>query len=494
MSQANIKQDINSIGWQFDNSYIHLPESFYVQISPVSVRAPQVAILNFALAESLGLDVASLSEETAALLFAGNNLPDAAHPIAQAYAGHQFGNFTMLGDGRAILLGEHLTPTGERFDIQLKGSGQTPFSRQGDGRAALAPMLREYIISEAMHALKIPTTRSLAVVTTGESVTRETMLPGAILARVAASHVRVGTFEYAAKTGDVSAIKTLADYMIQRHYPALKQADNPYLELLNSVMERQASLVAKWLLVGFIHGVMNTDNMTISGETIDYGPCAFMDDYDPNTVFSSIDYHGRYCYHNQSHAAQWNLARFAETLLPLLHPTQERAITLAEKTINLFPDLFQDYWLMGMRNKLGLFTKETEDINLAKMLLTWMQKNHADYTNSFRALAAEDFPEGDLFRNKEFIEWHTRWQARLSRQENSKQSSFSLMQANNPALIPRNHQVEKALTAASEQGDYAPMQQLLMALSNPFDDITEHNNYRTPPSPQEGIYQTYCGT
>ena len=347
----------DNIGWRFDNSYARLPESLYAQLHPVPVRAPRVVIVNHALAESLGLDFHTLSEEEAALLFSGNALPDSMQPIAQAYAGHQFGHLSMLGDGRAILLGEHVTPAGERFDIQLKGSGQTPFSRRGDGRAALAPMLREYIISEAMHALHIPTTRSLAVVATGESVMRETMLPGAILTRVAASHIRVGTFEYVAGTGDKAGIKTLADYVIQRHYPDLGEVENPYLALLNSVIERQASLVAQWLLVGFIHGVMNTDNMTISGETIDYGPCAFMDAYDPDTVFSSIDQRGRYSYRNQPHMAQWNLARFAETLLPLIHPEQEKAVALAEQAIHAFPEIYQAHWLAGMRKKLGLFTK-----------------------------------------------------------------------------------------------------------------------------------------
>ncbi|MBA3755648.1 MAG: YdiU family protein [Nitrosomonas sp.] len=492
--KPNTKHENSSVGWRFDNSYARLPNSFYVQLNPVAVRAPQVVMLNHALAESLGLNIRALSEAEAALLFAGNVLPDGAQPIAQAYAGHQFGHFTMLGDGRAILLGEHLTSTGDRFDIQLKGSGQTQFSRRGDGRAALAPMLREYIISEAMHAFNIPTTRSLAVVTTGESVMRETMLPGAILTRVAASHIRVGTFEYVAGMQDREGIKTLADYAIRRHYPDLIEVDNPYLVFLNKVIERQASLVAKWLLVGFIHGVMNTDNMTISGETIDYGPCAFMDAYDPNTVFSSIDHHGRYSYSSQPHAAQWNLARFAETLLPLLHPEQEKALALAEEAIHSFPDIFQAYWLSGMRKKLGLFTEEAEDNQLIETLLTWMQKHHADYTNSFRALASEALPEDDVFCNTAFVEWHARWQARLSRQSESKQSSFCLMQANNPAIHPRNHHVEKALVAASERGDYSLIQQLLAAVTDPYTDAPEYRDYRTPPAPSERVHQTFCGT
>ncbi|MDH5553387.1 MAG: YdiU family protein [Nitrosomonas sp.] len=483
----------NNIGWQFDNSYARMPDSLYVELNPVAVRAPQLAILNETLAESLGLNVDAFSKEAAAL-FAGNALPNGAQPIAQAYAGHQFGNFTILGDGRAILLGEHLTPTGERFDIQLKGSGQTPFSRQGDGRAALAPMLREYIISEAMHALNIPTTRSLAVVTTGETVLREIPLPGAILTRVAASHIRVGTFEYLVRTGNIEGIKILADHVIQRHYPDLSETDKPYLALLNRVIERQASLVAKWLLIGFIHGVMNTDNMTISGETIDYGPCAFMDNYDPNTVFSSIDQYGRYRYGKQPDAAQWNLARFAETLLPLLHPTQEKAVALAEEAIYAFPEIFQNYWLAGMRKKLGLFNEEAEDFQLIESLLAWMQKNQVDYTQSFRALASASIPTDTPHDDAAFVEWHTRWQERLSRQANSNEASFELMLANNPAIIPRNHRVEEALTAASEHGDYSRLHQLLAAVTNPYTDASEYNEYRTPPPPSERVYQTFCGT
>ncbi|MDV6345301.1 protein adenylyltransferase SelO [Nitrosomonas sp. Is37] len=482
------------VGWQFDNSYARLPESFYAQLHPVPVRAPQVAMLNHALAESLGLDIRALSGEEAALLFAGNVLPDGAQPIAQAYAGHQYGHFTMLGDGRAILLGEHLTPTEDRFDIQLKGSGQTRFSRRGDGRAALAPMLREYIISESMHALNIPTTRSLAVVTTGESVIRETLLPGAILTRVAASHIRVGTFEYVARMEGVEGIKILADYAIHRHYSDLVEAENAYLALLHNVIKRQASLVAKWMLVGFVHGVMNTDNMTISGETIDYGPCAFMDAYDPNIVFSSIDHHGRYRYSNQPLIAQWNLARFAETLLPLLHSDQEKAVALAEEAIHHFSTVFQHHWLAGMRKKLGLFIEEAEDMELIETLLTWMQQHQADYTNTFRALTAEILPDDALFRDEEIITWHTRWQTRLLRQAESKQSSLGLMRAHNPAVHPRNHRVEEALTAASERSDYALLQRLLAAVTNPYTDAPEYHDYRTPPLPSGHVYQTFCGT
>ncbi|GJL75913.1 YdiU family protein [Nitrosomonas sp.] len=493
-TEPDTEHTIDSVGWQFDNSYARLPESFYIRIKPVPVRAPRVEILNHALAESLGLNFRTLSETEAATLFSGNILPDAAQPVAQAYAGHQFGSFTMLGDGRAILLGEHITPAGDRFDIQLKGSGRTPFSRRGDGRAALAPMLREYIISEAMHALGIPTTRSLAVVTTGEPVVRETLLPGAILTRVAASHIRVGTFEYAARSTDAEGIKILADYAIHHHYPDLTEADNPYLGLLHNVIERQASLVTQWLLVGFIHGVMNTDNMAISGETIDYGPCAFMDAYDPNTVFSSIDHQGRYGYNNQSRAAQWNLARFAETLLPLLHPAQEKALALAEEAIHAFPGIFQNYWLSGMRKKLGLFTEEAEDIQLIETLLTLMHKHQADYTNTFRAMGSKVLPEKNFFLDDAFTAWHAQWQARLSRQSESMESSLNLMRMNNPAILPRNHRVEAALTAASERGDYAPMHRLLAAVADPYADAPEYLDYRTPPEPTERVYQTFCGT
>lgn len=487
------KQLINCIKWNFHNSYTRLPESFYTKLNPIPVQAPNVAILNHALAESLGLNTRELLETDAALLFSGNRLPDGAHPIAQAYAGHQFGHFTMLGDGRAILLGEHISPTGSRFDIQLKGSGQTPFSRRGDGRAALGPMLREYVISEAMHALNIPTTRSLAVVTTGEPVARDALLPGAILTRVAVSHIRVGTFEYAAALKNIAAIKILADYAIQRHDPDLLDTENRYLAFLDRVIERQASLVAKWMLVGFIHGVMNTDNMTISGETIDYGPCAFMDIFDPDTVFSSIDHHGRYCYRNQPHAAQWNLARFAETLLPLLHPAHEEAIALAEHSVHAFSGIFQHHWLNGMRKKLGLFTEEPGDIELIENLLAWMQEHQIDYTGGFRALASEAIPTNP-FHDAGFAAWHARWQARLARQSESKESSFCLMQVHNPAIIPRNHRVEEALQAASERNDYTLTHRLLAAISNPYINAPEYRNYTAPAEPTERIYQTFCGT
>lgn len=486
-------QASHNVGWRFDNSYARLPESFFARIHPVPVQAPRVAILNHTLAASLGLDLHALDSDAAAALFCGNILPAGAQPIAQAYAGHQFGGFTMLGDGRAILMGEHLTPNGGRVDIQFKGSGQTPFSRRGDGRAALAPMLREYIVSEAMHALGVPSTRSLAVVTTGETVMRETPLPGAILTRVAASHIRVGTFEYVVRKEGAAGVKTLADYAIGRHYPELAGNENPYLALLHGVIARQASLVARWMQLGFIHGVMNTDNMAISGETIDYGPCAFMDTFDPQTVFSSIDHHGRYSYGNQSNAAQWGLARFAETLLPLLHEQQEKALALAEEAIHAFPTVFEDCWMNGMRQKLGLFTQEDEDRQLIEGLLALLYQHRADYTNSLRALAAESLPEDDLFNDAGFTAWHQQWRARLSRQPESTQAAFDLMRASNPAIIARNHRVEAALTAAV-QGDYTVLQQLLGAIAEPYADKPAFDRYRLPPSAAECVHQTFCGT
>ena len=481
-------------GWNFDNSYARLPKSFFTSHNPTPVRAPKLIILNEPLAASLGLNVEELQSEDGVAVFAGNRIPEGASPLAQAYAGHQFGHFTMLGDGRAVLLGEQITSSGERVDIQLKGPGRTPYSRGGDGRAALGPMLREYITSEAMHALGIPTTRSLAVVTTGEAVIRETALPGAILTRVAASHLRVGTFQYVAKWGSDEELQILADYTIKRHYPDIEADENRYLLLLQEVIKRQAALIAKWQLVGFIHGVMNTDNMTISGETIDYGPCAFMDAYDPETVFSSIDRQGRYAYGNQPYMAGWNLARFAETLLPLLHDKQEQAVELAQDAISNFSKIYQANWLEGMRAKLGIFNEEIEDESLINDLLTLMEKNKADYTNTFRALTYDKLEETDLFGIPEFSQWHELWQARLSRQEESKASVQQLMGNSNPAVIPRNHRVEEALEAAVEQGDYSVMERLLNVLSKPYAYTPEKKDYCTLPAPSNQPYRTFCGT
>ena len=481
-------------GWKLDNSYDRLPKSFFTSLKPTPVRSPKLIILNFSLAASLGLNVQALQSEDGVAVLAGNWIPEGALPLAQAYAGHQYGHFTMLGDGRALLIGEQITPLGERFDIQLKGSGKTPYSRGGDGRAALGPMLREYIISEAMHALGIATTRSLAVVTTGESVLRETQLPGAILTRVAASHLRVGTYQYAAKWGTVVELRILADYTIKRHYPGVEGDESRYLSLLQEVIKRQAALIAKWQLVGFIHGVMNTDNMTISGETIDYGPCAFMDAYDPATVFSSIDIQGRYAYGNQPNIAGWNLARFAETLLPLLHADQEQAVKLAQNAISDFMELYHLNWLSGMRAKLGIFNEEIQDESLIEGFLSMMKEYRADYTNTFRALTFDTQLESNLFGTPEFTRWHKLWQERLDRQQESKASSHQLMQNSNPALIPRNHLVEAALEAAVKQGDYNVMERLLDVLSNPYAHTLEQADYCTLPGQSARPYRTFCGT
>lgn len=482
-------------GWNLDNSYVNnLLELFFTKVNPTPVSSPKMIILNYPLIRYLGLNVQTLQGNDGVAILAGNKIPEGAMPLAQAYAGHQFGHFTMLGDGRAILIGEQITPLGERYDIQLKGSGRTPYSRGGDGRAALGPMLREYIISEAMHNLGIPTTRSLAVVTTGESIARETRLPGAILARVAASHLRVGTFQYAAKWGTVEDIRILSDYTIKRHFSYIEDDENLYLSLLKEVIKRQAALIAKWQLVGFIHGVMNTDNMTISGETIDYGPCAFMDTYDPATVFSSIDIHGRYAYGNQPNISAWNLARFAETLLPLLDENQERAVKLAQDAISDFGKLYHRNWLTGMSAKLGIFNEESEDESLVEDILNIMQKYRADYTNTFVALTFEKLEDSSLFSTDEFLKWHRRWKDRLSRQQESNDSSQQLMKNSNPSIIPRNHRVEEALEAAVQQGDYSVLERLLDALSNPYDHSPKQADYSTPPEPSNRPYRTFCGT
>jgi Uncharacterized conserved protein len=485
---------IEKTGWNLDNSYARLPKSFFTSLNPIPVCSPKLIILNYSLAKFLGLNAKALQSAEGVEVLAGNRIPEGSLPLAQAYAGHQFGHFTMLGDGRAHLLGEQITPLGKRIDIQLKGSGKTPYSRQGDGRAVLGPMLREYIISEAMHELGIPTTRSLAVVTTGEMVLRETVQPGAILTRVAASHLRVGTFQYVAKWGNVEELRTLADYTLQRHFPEGETDENRYLFLLKEVIKLQAALIAKWQLVGFIHGVMNTDNMALSGETIDYGPCAFMDVYDPMTVFSSIDIYGRYAYVNQPYIAEWNLTRFAETLLPLLHVDMEQAVKLAQDAVSDFPKLYHTNWLTGMRAKLGIFNEEPEDESLIEGFLSMMQKHRADYTNTFRALTLDRLEDTDLYTSAEFTEWYKIWQERLGRQKELKESSFQLMRNSNPVLIPRNHRVEEALEAAVNQGDYSVMKRFLDALSSPYAYSPEQEHYSTLREPSSCPYRTFCGT
>ena len=483
----------DTIGWQFDNTYARLPETLFAPAEPARVRAPRVAVLNDRLADELGLDLRALSAEAAAALFAGQVRPAGSLPIAQAYAGHQFGGFTMLGDGRAILLGEHRTPAGRLVDIQFKGSGRTRFSRGGDGRAALGPMLREYVISEAMAALGVPTTRSLAVVATGEPVYRESIRKGAILTRVAASHIRVGTFEYAARRDD-ETLRGLADYAIDRHYPELADAPQKYLAFLRAVSDRQASLVARWQLVGFVHGVMNTDNVAVSGETIDYGPCAFMNAYDPKTVFSSIDSGRRYANGNQPNILQWNMARFAETLLPLLDADPEKAVPVATEVLEDFPVRFERYWLAGMRKKLGLRTDEARgDLELVQTLLGWMHKSRADFTNTFRDLSAEQPPAGDRYQDPVFQAWYSDWQGRLGRDGGPKATAYALMRSINPAVIPRNHRVEEALTAAEERDDLSVLHRLLDALASPYEARADLAEYRDPPADECG-YRTFCGT
>ena len=480
-------------GWKLDHSYAQLPALFHLAIEPTPVSAPRLVILNRALAEFLGLQADALAGDEGTAVLAGNRLPPGSMPIAQAYAGHQYGHFTTLGDGRAILLGEQITPQGERFDIQLKGSGPTPYSRRGDGRAALGPMLREYIISEAMHALGIPTTRSLAVTATGENVWRQPgALPGAVLVRVAASHIRVGTFEWAAGRQDHEALRALTSYTLRRHYPDLANMENPPRLLLDAVIERQAALLAQWLLVGFVHGVMNTDNMALSGETIDYGPCAFIDVYDPATVFSSIDAHGRYAYGNQPAIAQWNLTRLAEALLSLMDPVETTAIEMAEKSLELFPVRFQHHWLAGMRRKLGLFNEEPDDAVLFKKLLEWMYRTKADFTNTFAGLTHEIRPDDSRRSDADFLEWQNGWRARLTRQSNSIAESEQLMRATNPAFIPRNHLVEAAL-ASAEQGDLNAMKRLVDVLASPFDHARHAPDYRAAGKTSDK-YQTFCGT
>ncbi|MET3729292.1 uncharacterized protein YdiU (UPF0061 family) [Fictibacillus halophilus] len=481
------------IGWNLENSYIQLPDKFFSIIDQNPVDSPKLVVLNESVATSLGLNVDFLRNEDAVKVFAGNELPEGGSSLAQAYAGHQFGYFNMLGDGRALMVGEQITPDGKRYDIQLKGSGRTPYSRGGDGRAALGPMLREYIMSEAMHALGIPTTRSLAVVTTGESIMRETALPGAIMTRVASSHLRVGTFEFASKWGTLDELKELANYSLNRHYPEVESDGNQYLSLLKKVIEQQAYLISKWQLVGFIHGVMNTDNMTISGETIDYGPCAFMDKYDPLTVFSSIDREGRYAYGNQPRIAGWNLARFAETLLPLLHDEQEKAVELAQEVLYGFSDLYHANYFRGMRSKLGLYNEEKEDQSLIEELLSLMATYKADYTNTFRSLTLGKKECSDLYEAEKFKTWHNKWEERKARQPKSQEDTLQLMRNSNPGVIPRNHRVEEALQAA-ENGDYSVMERLVQVLSSPYSHSPEHEEYTQLPPETEGPYRTFCGT
>jgi|MEHZ01.5.fsa_nt_MEHZ011598388.1_2 uncharacterized protein YdiU (UPF0061 family) len=476
-----------------ESTYAELPEVFFSKLSPTPVRQPEIIIFNQELADEIGLNLSDLSINERTEFLSGNFVPKGLEPFAQAYAGHQFGNFTMLGDGRAIVLGEHLTPSGQRLDLQLKGSGRTPYSRGGDGRAALGPMLREYIISEAMNAMGIPTTRSLAVVTTGEKVYRETELPGAILTRIAGSHIRVGTFEFASLQEDKTKTQALLDYLIDRHFPEIKEKENPPLALLKAVINQQAELITEWMRVGFIHGVMNTDNMALSGESIDYGPCAFMDSFAPDTVFSSIDHKGRYAYANQPYIAQWNLARLAESLLPLMHGEREETIGMAENLLNSFEQVYKNKWLSMMGSKLGLSNAGKEDEKLITDLLDWMHKNSTDFTNTFRDLSKGGLPNREIYTTQSFQAWHARWQDRLGQEKQDLKSSFDLMRSVNPTVIPRNHKVEEALQA-SEKGDLVPFHNLLSALDKPYEDGEDLLPYQVPPKPGEKVLQTFCGT
>ncbi|MGB7739351.1 MAG: YdiU family protein [Steroidobacteraceae bacterium] len=479
---------------EFSHTYAALPERFYARVPPTAVAAPALVAFNDGLASELGVDRSRLSDAQLAAICAGNHVPAGALPLAMAYAGHQFGSFVpQLGDGRALLIGEVSDAQGQRRDLQWKGAGPTPFSRRGDGRAALGPVLREYLVSEAMHALGLPTTRALSAVTTGERVLRDNgPLPGGVLIRVAASHVRIGTFEFFAARGDVDGVRTLADYAIARHYPQLRDRPDRYFALFEAVAERQSSLIARWMQIGFIHGVMNTDNMTVSGETIDFGPCAFMDEYDPATVYSFIDRRGRYAYVNQPSILQWNLARLAETLLPLIDADEGQAIERATTSLQGVAARCDRHWLEGFRRKLGLTVHEDGDPALVTDLLAVMHAEAADFTNTFRALA--DAAMDDAALPESFLAWTHRWRARLAREPGSVEDCVATMQRTNPACIPRNHRIEEIIEAAVQDGDFGPFHALHTVLARPFEPQPDHDKYRTPPLPHERVQNTFCGT
>ncbi len=482
----------DKFGFCFDNSYSRLPEALFASVKPKHFKTPSLVIFNKHLANILGLNPDELKAADWAC-FSGQLIPETANPIAQAYAGHQFGGFANLGDGRAILLGEHIATNGQRFDIQLKGSGPTPYSRSGDGLAGLGPMLREYLISEAMHALGVPTTRSLAVMLTGEIVYRAELLSGAVLTRVAGSHIRVGTFQYAAAINNIDALKVLADYTINRHYPYLQTEPNQYIGLLEGVIDSQARLIAKWMQCGFVHGVMNTDNMSIAGETIDYGPCAFVNAYSPKTVFSSIDQNSRYAFGNQPMMGEWNLTRLAESLLPLISQNQENAIRIATECLNAYQVKYRAYWLSAMRKKIGLFNDESIDLTMVEDLLMFMYKHQADYTNTFRNLANPRQLKAELFADEGFKNWQINWHDRLLRQPQTPIEVATLMDSNNPLLIPRNHIVEQVLANAA-QGDMEPFQDFLDAISKPYQIPRNEKYLQGPIAGFDDNYQTFCGT
>ena len=481
------------IGWKFDNTYPKLPSIMLSKIKPTPVKKPELIILNNDLSKEIDLNFTEINDNELAHIFSGNKLPRGSETISQAYAGHQFGHFTILGDGRAHIIGEHVTKQKERFDIQFKGSGQTPYSRNADGRAALGPMLREYLISESMHSLGIPTTRSLAVIKTGENIIRETSLEGAILTRVASSHIRVGTFQFALISENTNHLKSLFNYTIKRHFPNLLKSKNSAIELLQSVLEKQINLICHWMRVGFVHGVMNTDNMTISGETIDYGPCAFLDNYDPGTVFSSIDQYGRYAYYNQPRIAKWNLERFAECLLPLISQDNKKAVEIATEVLSEFPNKYKKKWLAMMRAKLGLAGEEKIDEELIAELLTWMHKNNADYTNTFCYLMENLKVKSSVFQDEQFKIWKKKWNDRSQLNNNTSKNKLNLMKKANPLVIPRNYHVEEALKNAVENNDMAKFYKLMNTIKDNDCDAATLSFYQSP-GQNSKKYVTYCGT
>ncbi len=495
----------------FTNRYDALGDAFYVKTLPASVAKPGLIKFNHDLAEQLGIVTDKLETDELAEIFAGNQMPDGAEPLAMAYAGHQFGHFNpQLGDGRAILIGDMQDKDGQGFDVQLKGSGQTYYSRNGDGRAALGPVLREYLLSEAMAKLGVPTTRALAAVTTGEEVVRERMLPGGIITRIARSFVRVGTFQFFAARGDLESVKKLADYVIERNYPQVREAENPYVDLFQTIVDNQAALIARWMQIGFIHGVMNTDNMSIAGETIDYGPCAFMDDYDHNRVYSSIDRDGRYAYSNQPPIGLWNLTRLAESIVPLLAQDDDAAVEIAKAILNSYQPTYEQHWLAGMRSKLGLTTQveqaiADDDKALIESLLNIMAHHHADFTLTFLHLSQvsqltpstseQDTVLRELFDNSTQIdEWLETWRQRLSHEALNDEARQANMKAINPVYIPRNHQVEAAIRAAEDQNDFSVFHDLHDVLQNPYVEQQGQDRYKLPPKPEEIVHQTFCGT
>lgn len=487
----------------FKNSYIELGDEFYTKIKPTPVANPRLIQFNDTLAKELGIDAAGLTSPEGVDILAGNTIATGSEPLAMVYAGHQFGSYNpQLGDGRAILLGEIVTPDGCEYSIQLKGSGQTPYSRNGDGRAALGPVLREYLVSEAMAKLGIPTTRALAAVSTGEEVARMQLLPGAIITRVAASFIRIGTFQYFANNQNDATVKQLADYVIQHYYPEVLAQGDVYQHLLLNIIDRQAKLIAQWMHVGFIHGVMNTDNMAISGETIDYGPCAFMDDFSLNRVYSSIDRQGRYAYNQQASIAYWNLARLAETLLPLLDSDEEKAVKIAENALATYPVKYKAYWLSGMRQKLGLSTEQAEDAELATTLFELMDASKADFTLTFYYLSrltqlpssVDDAIHALFDDSVAFTHWLTEWRKRLKKESQSDKQRHAAMQVINPVYIPRNHQIEAVIRAAEDYSDFAPFHALHQVLQTPFTEQEAYKHYKQPPQPDEVVQQTFCGT